>query len=139
MKRKIIIGGLIIGLIGLNSLSCSRKHDSIEPKSDYVKICDVKYEHERNISNPPPKYNNEGNYYLSFRVKRVDREGIKVTDLYFDEKGLIIFENDCKYCQVEEGNTQFGFYINKGKHSLKAILEDCEGNKLEDSYVFEVK
>jgi len=113
------------------------KNKDYSEKKDFVKIEKVEYS---------PL---EG--HLLIDVKGFDNDGVRSLDYYLNEELIgisqpLIWDNktgdkikDYEKDSIELPVGDDNLNLKKGNHTLKTILEDYKGNKLEDSYMFEVK
>ncbi len=150
MKKKIkniFIGAALLASVGL--FSNTTYIPTIDAaKKDYVKIHDVDYYELRVLART------EGTpIQLTVDVEGYDNEGWKETRYYLDGElaGTVrpptLYVNKEPKCgdtkEIIRHADKFVYEVKpnlkQGKHTLKAILEDCEGNTIEDSYVFDVK
>lgn len=129
MKKKfkgLFIGSLCLITFGFASLNqgCQKKE-----RDDFIKIESVEYQ----LKSYHP--------YLKFKLDSFDNENIKEIVYLLD--GKLFVTDFMPYEEVIQERSST-FYarcdeLKKGKHTLKAILEDSEGNKLENTYTFEIE
>lgn len=127
----VVLGG-IVALVGLGMTGLS-KTDLTLKLGDHVKIKNLVYEVDS-------AFTNSGQ--LSFDVKRRDKDGIKEIRYLLDKKlvktkiyGLDPVEGEISQLDSVVIDRNIG----KGKHKLRAILEDYQGKKVGHTYSFEIK
>ena len=163
--KKIAIGAMLLVTFGLPSkIVCSEIKVS---EKDYVKIYDVKYkslpvEHhklkklelERGVV-----YIYPGPYpEIHVDIGAFDSDGCGSLEYYVDNEiqGFTFFMSEDGNCcsgknfprqikKIDYRSKAQSFIIpddlnlEKGKHTLKAVVYDCNGESVEDTYEFEVK
>lgn len=148
---KTIALGAIVTTLGLG-LGCS--------KPDFIKIKDAGYGYtpialEKNVA-----IAGSGEYLmLKLDLEGFDKDGIRevycyVDGEYYNSTNILKWITEGKPENIKSGSIKrldrwIGVYpktrdnshsaFKKGKHTLRTVLEDYEGNKLENSYIYEVK
>lgn len=125
---------------------------AISSKSDFVNILSVEYEHYKggepmitigiegydNESHKEVHYYVDGDYIFSWDTpKTFESSGKQI-----EEKQLEAMKYTAVCLPLKEGfSVTTGYKIlKKGEHTLKAVLEDYQGNRnVEDTFIFEVK
>jgi len=143
MKKKIAAGISALCLLGV--LGCSRP-DTMSVKEDFVKIYEV---------GTRPVYDLKGNLLEEVIVwantEAFDNDGYKKVDYFIDGEYVASqqpiqfpvqgFTEDKDFKVVPKGYVNLKSIkpdsdLRVGYHNLKAVLEDINGNKLEDEYSF---
>lgn len=127
------------------------KSDKRKKLDDFIKIISVEYIPKQGDRLPEitigtkgydKEFPEEVHYYVDGRYifswtppRTFDSSGKRIGDYEWDS---IKFRS---VCLPHEKGRSIPSYENlkEGRHTLKAILEDVEGNKVEDTYTFEVK